>query len=92
MYFWNLNYNAADLVENLSGVFMNNNSIIFKWSWKAKPMSYEKRKKTITKRDQSKKKIINSDYNNYLVITYKIGIVCDDDVTLPIRANLIVLP
>lgn len=55
-------------------------------------MSYEKRKKNITKRDQSKKKIINSDYNNYLVITYKIGIICDDDVTLPIRANLIVLP
>lgn len=32
MYFWNLNYNVVDFVENLSGVLMNNNSIIFKWS------------------------------------------------------------
>lgn len=52
-------------------------------------MSYEKGK-TETKRDQSKKK--NSDYNKFLVIKYKIGIICDDDVTLPIGANLIVLP
>lgn len=43
-YFWNLN-NVVDFVENLSGVIMNNNSIIFKWSWKVKFMFYEKRKK-----------------------------------------------
>lgn len=40
--------------------------------------------------NQKKKK--NSDYNKFLVIKYKIGIICDDDVTLPIGANLIVLP
>lgn len=49
MYFWNLNYNVVDFVENLSGVFMNNNSIIFKWSWKVKFMLYEKRKKNYNK-------------------------------------------
>lgn len=38
-----------------------------------------------------KKKIINLDYNNYLVIIYKIGIICDDDVIFLIRVNLIVL-
>lgn len=49
-------------------------------------------KKEKPKQNEINRKKLNSDYNKFLVIKYKTGIICDDDVTLPIGANLIVLP